>query len=319
MVTREPMESFDMSHPMDQIDNSRTKQLQIEHDTQKSSGQSQGDVRLEYCESPARRVLPNSLIASQRGPVTLLRLSRPAKRNALDDATIAGIESFFSDPPEQMRALILHGEGKHFSAGVDLSAVTDLRAPASVRRSRSWHRAFDLIENGDVPVVAVLHGAVIGGGLELAAAAHIRIAERSAYYALPEGARGIFVGGGGAVRIPRLIGTTRMIDMMLTGRTYSAEEGLSLGFSQYVVDDGHGLAKAIELAERIATNTVLSNFAMVQALPRIARSDPDGGFLLESLMAAITIGGDEAKARINAFLEKRVPKVAPLAGESERY
>ena len=93
---------------------------------------------------------------------------------------------------------------------------------------------------------------------------------------------------------------------------------LSLGFSQYVVDDGHGLAKAIELAERIATNTVLSNFAIVQALPRIARSDPEGGFLLESLMAAITVGDDEAKARVNAFLEKRVAKVAHPSGESER-
>jgi enoyl-CoA hydratase/carnithine racemase len=311
------MESFDMSHPIDQIDKVRTKPLQIENDGQMSSGRSQTGAGMENSESQARRVLPNSLIASQRGPVTLLRLSRPAKRNALDDATIAGIESFFSNPPEPMRALILHGEGKHFSAGADLSAVTDIRAPANVRRSQSWHRAFDLIENGDVPVVAVLHGAVIGGGLELAAAAHIRVAERSAYYALPEGALGIFVGGGGAVRIPRLIGTTRMIDMMLTGRTYSAEEGLSLGFSQYVVDDGYGLARAIELAERIATNTVLGNFAMIQALPRIARSDPDGGFLLESLMAAITIGDDEAKARVNAFLEKRVPKVAHLS-ESER-
>jgi (methylthio)acryloyl-CoA hydratase len=283
-----------------------------------SSGRSQSDVPLENWESQARQGLPNSLIASQRGPVTLLRLSRPAKRNALDDATIAGIESFFGDPPKRTRAIILHSEGKHFSAGVDLSAVTDVRAPASVHRSQSWHRAFDRIENGHVPVVAVLHGAVIGGGLELAAAAHIRVAERSAYYALPESTRGIFVGGGGAVRIPLLIGTTRMIDMMLTGRTYSAEEGLSLGFSQYVVDDGHGLAKAIELAERIATNTVLSNFAIVQALPRIARSDPDGGLLLEGLMAAITVGDDEAKARVNDFLEKRVPKVAHLSAESER-
>jgi enoyl-CoA hydratase/carnithine racemase len=305
-----------MSQPIDQIDNSRTKPLQMEHDGQMSSGP--GDVRLENCESRPRWVLPSSLIASQCGPVTLLHLSRPAKRNALDDATIAGIESFFSDPPEQTRAIVLHGEGEHFSAGVDLSSVTDTRAFASVRFSRSWHRAFDRIENGDVPVIAVLRGAVIGGGLELAAAAHIRVAERSAYYALPEGARGIFVGGGGAVRIPRLIGPSRMIDMMLTGRTYSAEEGLSLGFSQYVVNDGHGLAKAIELAERIATNTALSNFAMVQALPRIARSDPDGGFLLESLMAAITIGDDEARARVNAFLEKRVPKVAHLSAESER-
>ena len=150
-----------MSRPMDQIDNSSTKPLQTEHHGQMSSRRSQSDVRLENCESQARQLLPNSLTASQHGPVTLLRLSRPAKRNALDDATIAGIESFFSDPPEETRAIILHGEGKHFSAGADLSAVIDVSAPASVRRSRSWYRAFDRIENGHVPVVAALHGAVI--------------------------------------------------------------------------------------------------------------------------------------------------------------
>jgi enoyl-CoA hydratase/carnithine racemase/acyl-CoA synthetase (AMP-forming)/AMP-acid ligase II len=305
------MERFDMFRPTDQIDNSRTKPLQTEHHGQTNSGRSQSDVRLENGESQARRDLPNSLTARQHGPVALLRLSRPAKRNALDDATIAGIESFFSDPPEQTRAIILHADGKHFSAGVDLSTVTDVSGPASVRRSQFWYRAFDRIENGRVPVVAVLQGGIIGGGLELAAAAHIRIAERSAYYALPESTRGIFVGGGGAVRIPRLIGTTRMIDMMLTGRTYSAEEGLSLGFSQYLVDDGHGLAKAIELAERITTNTVLSNFAIVQALPRIARSDPEGGFLLESLLFAIAVGDDEAKERVNAFFKKADNKGCP--------
>ncbi len=145
-----------MSHPIDRIDNSRSTPLQMEHDEQMGSGRSQNDTRAENCESQARRVLPSSLIASQRGPVTLLRLSRAAKRNALDDATIAGIESFFSDPPEETRAIILYGEGKHFSAGVDLSAVPDTGAPASIRFSRSWHRAFDRIENGDVPVVAVL-------------------------------------------------------------------------------------------------------------------------------------------------------------------
>jgi hypothetical protein len=83
---------------IDQLDNSRTKPLQVEHDGQMSSGRSKSDVRPENCERQARRILPNSVIASQRGPLTLLRLSCPAKRNALDDATIAGIESFFSDP-----------------------------------------------------------------------------------------------------------------------------------------------------------------------------------------------------------------------------
>ena len=91
-----------------------------------------------------------------------------------------------------------------------------------------------------MPVIAVLHGAVVGGGLELAVAAHIRVAEASAFYGLPEGQRGIFVGGGGSARIPRLIGTARMADMMLTGRVYDAEEGFAIGLSQYLVDDGAG-------------------------------------------------------------------------------
>ena len=89
-------------------------------------------------------------------------------------------------------------------------------------------------------MIVVLHGAGGGGGLELAAAAHIRVAERCAYYALPEGMHGIFVGGGGSVRIPRLIGTARMMDMMLTGRTNGADEGAPLGFSQYEEQSARG-------------------------------------------------------------------------------
>ena len=92
-----------------------------------------------------------------------------------------------------------------------------------------WHRAFERIERGRVPVVAVLKGAVVGGGLELAAAAHIRVAEPSAFYALPEGQRGLFVGGGASVRVPRLIGAHRMADMMLTGRVLDADEGHAAG------------------------------------------------------------------------------------------
>ena len=143
-----------------------------------------------------------------------------------------------------------------------------------------------------MPVVAVLHGAVVGGGLELAAAAHIRVAERSAYYALPEGSRGIYVGGGASVRLPRLIGVSRMMDMMLTGRTYSAEDGQAIGLSHYLVEPGTGLAKGIELAERIATNAPLTNFAVMHVLPRIAESDPASGYL-----DRIADGGDRAGQR----------------------
>jgi (methylthio)acryloyl-CoA hydratase len=99
------------------------------------------------------------------------------------------------------------------------------------------------------------------------------------------------------------------MDMMLTGRTYSAEEGQAMGLSTYLVEPGAGLAKGLELAARIAENTPLTNFAIMHALPRIAESDPASGYAMEALMAAIAQADGEAKARLKAFLEKRGPKV----------
>ena len=152
---------------------------------------------------------------------------------------------------------------------------------------------------------------MIGGGLELACAAHIRVAEPSAYFALPEGQRGIFVGGGGSVRLPRLIGVARMTDMMLTGRVYSATEGAAYGFAQYLVEQGHALAKAMELAAGIAKNAPLTNFAVLQALPMIAEANPQTGLLMESLMATVAQSDKEAKLRIRAFLDRKTAKVKP--------
>jgi len=252
--------------------------------------------------------LPASLRAERKGSLALLRLARSEKRNALDDATVLGIESFFIELPDDIKAVVLSGEGEHFSAGLDLGELARRDIAASIAHSQMWHRAFDAIEFGRVPVVCVLHGAVVGGGLELAAATHIRVAERSAYYALPEGSRGIYVGGGASVRLPRLIGTTRMMEMMLTGRTYGAEEGGTLGLSHYVVEPGAGLAKAIELATRVAANEAMTNFAIMHVLPRIADQDPASGYLMESLMAAIAAGDPQAQKRLQDFLQKRAPK-----------
>jgi (methylthio)acryloyl-CoA hydratase len=260
-------------------------------------------------QNPILAGLPQSLRAERQGDVAVLRLNRAQKRNALDDDTVIGIEKFFTALPEGVRAVLLAGEGEHFSAGLDLNELEERDVAQGIAHSSLWHRAFEKIQFGKVPVVAVLHGAVVGGGLELAAAAHVRVAERSAYYALPEGSRGIYVGGGGSVRLPRLIGVARMMDMMLTGRTYSAEEGQSMGLTTYLVEDGKGFAKGLELATRIAGNTALTNFAVTHALPRIAESDPASGYAMEALMAAIAQGDSEAKTRLKDFLEKRGPKV----------
>jgi len=253
--------------------------------------------------------LPPSLVAEQQGPVAVLRLNRPHKRNALDDETIFGLDAFFSTISLETAAVLLVGEGEHFSAGLDLSELEERDIRQGIEHSRLWHRTFEKIQFGRVPVVAVLHGAVVGGGLELAAAAHVRVAERSAYYALPEGSRGIYVGGGGSVRLPRLIGAARMMDMMLTGRTYSAEEGQTIGLTTYLVEAGKGFAKGLELARRIAQNAPLTNFAVTQALPRIAEMDPGSGYAMEALISSIAQADPEAKARLKDFLEKRGPKV----------
>ncbi len=252
--------------------------------------------------------LPESLQVEQHGAITLVRLARPLKRNAIDGATIDGLGRLFRALPDATKAVVLHGEGRHFCAGLDLSDLTEMDATGGIAHSQSWHHAFAAIEGGAVPVIAALHGAVIGGGLELAMACHIRVADHTAYYALPEGQRGIFVGGGAAVRLPRLIGLARMQDMMLTGRIYGAVEGAAVGFTQYVVE-ADALGKAMELALKCAEVAPLTRFAVLHALPRIAEADPRIGGLMESLMAAIASGDKDAKARLSDFLEGRAAKV----------
>jgi enoyl-CoA hydratase/carnithine racemase len=243
------------------------------------------------------------------GPVLHLRLNRPAKRNSVSDELLAQLHTVFINLPAATRVVVLSGEGAHFCAGLDLSEVAERSVAEGMQHSRAWHAAFDAIQFGPVPVIAVLHGAVVGGGLELASSAHLRVAERSAYYGLPEGTRGIFVGGGGSVRISRLIGVSRMTDMMLTGRVLDANDGQSFGISNYLVGDGEGLAKALQLAEAIARNAPLSNFAITQALPRIADLPAADGLFVESLMSSIAQGDPAAKERIRAFLEGRAAKV----------
>lgn len=250
------------------------------------------------------------ITTEQHGPVLHLRLARPAKRNSISDELLAQLHAAFVAMAGDVRVAVVSGEGAHFCAGLDLSEVSERNVWEGMQHSRMWHACFDAIQFGPVPVIAVLHGAVVGGGLELAAAAHLRVAEASAFYGLPEGTRGIFVGGGGSVRVSRLIGVSRMTDMMLTGRVFDAAEGQQLGFSNYLVDAGQGLAQAMVLATKIAGNAPLSNYAITQALPRIANLTPSEGLFMETLMSSIAQGDEAAKERVRAFLDKRAAKVS---------
>ena len=145
------------------------------------------------------------------GPVATLTLNRPDKRNAVSDALVEELGAFFFQPPEGVRVAVLTGAGSHFCAGLDLDEHKHRNAEEGIYHSRNWHRILDQIQYGGLPVVSAMQGAVIGGGLEIAAATHVRIAEPSVIFQLPEGSRGIFVGGGATVRIGRILGPDRMV------------------------------------------------------------------------------------------------------------
>jgi (methylthio)acryloyl-CoA hydratase len=249
--------------------------------------------------------------------VATITLTRPEKRNAISLRVVQRLQQVFETLPDAVRVVILAGAGPHFCAGLDLSELSDATPQEGMRHSFAWYEAFGKIQFGRVPVICVMQGAVVGGGLELASSTHVRVAEASAYFGLPEGQRGIFLGGGGSVRVSKLIGFSRVTEMMLTGHVYNASEAFAIGLVHYVTPTGEGMAKARELAEKIAGNAPLSNYAITNALPLIAEQPMSHGLMTEALMAAITQGAPEAKARVNAFLDKRAAKVKPSAQAGE--
>ncbi len=244
-----------------------------------------------------------------RGEILMVKLCRPEKRNAVNDEMIQTLEKVFSTVPPEVKCAVLYGDGKHFSAGLDLSELKETDVMEGLYHSRMWHTALDKLQFGKVPIVAVVHGACVGGGLELASACHIRVAEASTFYALPEGQRGIFVGGSASVRIPKLIGMARMADMMFTGRVITAEEGNIVGLSQYLVPEGKGIEKGIELATKICSNTTTTNYGLMHVLPRIVDASQDQALMMESLIAAISQTSAESKERLTDFLKGKAKRV----------
>jgi len=240
--------------------------------------------------------------------IATLTMNRPGKRNAMCDELLNAIDAFFSAPPEGVKVVILTGVEGHYCSGLDLSEHQQRDAEGTMRHSRGWHAIMDKIQYGGLPVVSAMFGAVIGGGLELATSTHVRIAEPSTIFQLPEGKRGIYVGGGASVRVGRILGADRMVEMMLTGRKYGAEEGLALGLTHYSVGEGEAMALARKLAGQIASNAPLSNYIMIQAISRIEDMAKADGLFTESLCAALTQTSPHALEGLQAFLQKRDPR-----------
>jgi len=242
------------------------------------------------------------------GSVAVIGLNRPDKRNAINNDLVTQLHAAVVRAGEEADAGVIFGHGVNFSAGLDLAELLKNLDPATPKPRKkpkhAWHTTFDVIARGPIPFVAALHGAVVGGGLELAAAAHIRVADTTAVFGLPEGQRGIFVGGGGSVRVQRIVGYSVMADMMLTGRLLSVEEAEKVNIVRYTVEPGQALAKAKELAARIAQNTPLTNWQITNVLPRINDLSHDDGLFLEYLNSSMP-RPQESVQRLRDFIEKR--------------
>jgi enoyl-CoA hydratase/carnithine racemase len=255
----------------------------------------------------------NLAVSGDDDGVWLVRLNRPEKRNALDPATIEELVALFSSAHRDgARAIVLAAEGEHFCAGLDLIEHhrAERRPEDFMHLCLRWHEAFNKMEYGGVPVIAALKGAVVGGGLELASAAHVRVADASTYFALPEGQRGLFTGGGATIRVAGLVGKARMIDMMLTGRVYQGQEAIDIGLAQYLVE-GSSLDKAMELARRAAANLPLTNFAICSAVSHVQNMSALDASYAEAVVAGVVNTQPAARERLEAFANKTAARVRP--------
>jgi (methylthio)acryloyl-CoA hydratase len=249
------------------------------------------------------------------GAVTIVTLARENVRNAINEDMLQEIENGFRKPPNGTRSFVLAAKGAHFCAGLDLREHYEKdRTPIEfMTMCQAWHRTFDVIQFNGNPVIAALQGAVVGGGLELAAATHVRIAEESTFFALPEGQRGIFTGGGATVRVARILTPARMVDMMLSARTYDAKRGLDLGLCHDVVGAGEALAKAKALAAQVATHPPTTNFAIVTGIARINDMSTTDGLFAESLLAMAVQTNPDIRERLDDFFSKKTKRLEPEA------
>ena len=257
------------------------------------------------------------------GAVAKIGMNRPHKRNALSSALQEQLEAAVMRAQKEARAGLLFSHGEHFCAGLDLAEaagwMTDHERHLEMRiGTAAAARPFDWIARGRIPFVAALNGACIGGGFEMASCCHIRVGDETTFFALPEGQRGIYIGGGGSVRIARLLGVARMSDLMLTGRVLSAEEGERFNLLQYRVAKGEHIARATSLAHRIAQNAPLTNWAIVNGLPRIQDYSYDDGLFVEGLFHH-AVASPESDERLKEFVEGRAKRLAEPGQAGDDY
>lgn len=240
----------------------------------------------------------------------IITIDRPKKLNALNKATIEELNSAFKELDEDpsIRVIIITGSGeKAFVAGADISEFADFdKFQGTELAKKGQEGLFDLVANLGTPVIAAVNGFALGGGLELAMASHIRVASTNAKMGLPEVSLGLIPGYGGTQRLPQLVGKGRALEMIMTGGMINAEQALSFGLVNHVVDQDELITFCEELANKIIRNSPNAISAAIKAVN--ANFDESlNGFEVEINSFGTCFGTDDFNEGTNAFLSKRKP------------
>jgi len=245
------------------------------------------------------------LQVSESSGILLIKLNRPEKHNCLHQELLSGLEQIFVSAKHnsKVKALLLMGEGKSFCAGADIHRLAECDAQMAYDFARHGQHVFSQLENLGKPSLAALHGHVLGGGCELAMAAHLRMAHVGTMLGQPEVKLGVIPGYGGTQRLTRLIGTARAIDLCISGRFIDAKTACDWGLVNWVVEDELE-AQAMKYLQQL----VLMPSLAIQAALESCLFASQQGYEYEALQFSKTCATEDKKEGVSAFLEKRTPQ-----------
>ncbi|MGY8926811.1 MAG: enoyl-CoA hydratase/isomerase family protein [Flavobacteriales bacterium] len=250
----------------------------------------------------------NNILSEQKGQIAYVTINRPKQMNALNKETIEELNNAFTglDADSNVGVIILTGSGdKAFVAGADIKEFADFSiAQGGVLAQNGQKILFDFIENLSTPVIAAVNGFALGGGLELAMAAHIRVASSNARMGLPEVSLGVIPGYGGTQRLAQLVGKGKANEMVLTAGMINATDALSWGLVNHVVEPEELMPLAEKIASKILNN---SASAISSAIKAINANDRDGvnGYDVEIEEFGKCFGTSDFNEGTTAFMEKR--------------
>lgn len=241
--------------------------------------------------------------------IAVISINRPPA-NALSTQVLKGLSKILDEleNSDEVRVLVLHGEGRFFSAGADIKEFTSLRDESDYAiLAKNGQDLFERMEQYPKPIIASIHGAALGGGLELALGCHIRIVSEDAKLGLPELQLGIIPGFGGTARLPRYVGVAKAAEMFWTSDHITGLEAVRLGLANHAFKEETVLEETLKIARKIALKSPITLAATIELLNLAKKEDFQGVVDREAQLFAKVFSTEDSVEGIQAFLEKRKP------------